>query len=202
MYLLIDGENIDATLGVNILKRAPRAEERPRWERVLNFNPWEGSQASDNSASESLPSEEDAAALKPNGLFFLNSSRGAAMPFVQALLAIGWTPILLKSENPDLKIVDMGIQKTIDAILRERPRTDVVLASHDADYVPHIQALLSAGHRVAIMCFREYLALQIAELEEEGLEIIDLEYDIKAFNVILSRVHPIDIEDFDPSAYI
>lgn len=36
MYILIDGENIDATLGVNILKRSPRGEERPRY-RVLEF---------------------------------------------------------------------------------------------------------------------------------------------------------------------
>lgn len=40
MYILIDGENIDATLGVNILKRTPRAEERPRWDRVLEFDPF------------------------------------------------------------------------------------------------------------------------------------------------------------------
>ncbi|MCW2738704.1 MAG: nuclease, partial [Nocardioides sp.] len=30
-YLLVDGENIDATLGTSILGRRPRPEERPRW---------------------------------------------------------------------------------------------------------------------------------------------------------------------------
>ena len=36
-YLLVDGENIDATLGTSILGRRPRPEERPRWERLLQF---------------------------------------------------------------------------------------------------------------------------------------------------------------------
>ena len=38
-YVLIDGENIDATLGTSILGRRPRPEERPRWERLLQFVP-------------------------------------------------------------------------------------------------------------------------------------------------------------------
>src|SRR5674476_941173 len=36
-YLLVDGENIDATLGGSILGARPAPEERPRWERVLEF---------------------------------------------------------------------------------------------------------------------------------------------------------------------
>ena len=36
-YLLVDGENIDATLGTSILGRRPRPEERPRWDRLLQF---------------------------------------------------------------------------------------------------------------------------------------------------------------------
>ena len=35
-YVLVDGENIDATLGTSILGRRPRPEERPRWERLLH----------------------------------------------------------------------------------------------------------------------------------------------------------------------
>ena len=33
-YLLIDGENIDATLGLSVLERRPTPEERPRWDRI------------------------------------------------------------------------------------------------------------------------------------------------------------------------
>ena len=36
-YVLVDGENIDATLGSSILSRRPHPEERPRWERLLQF---------------------------------------------------------------------------------------------------------------------------------------------------------------------
>jgi uncharacterized protein len=36
-YLLVDGENIDATLGGSVLGRRPNPEERPRWERVREF---------------------------------------------------------------------------------------------------------------------------------------------------------------------
>ena len=35
-FVLVDGENIDATLG-QILGRRPAAEERPRWERVTDY---------------------------------------------------------------------------------------------------------------------------------------------------------------------
>ena len=36
-YLVIDGENLDATLGGSVLGRRPAPEERPRWERVVDF---------------------------------------------------------------------------------------------------------------------------------------------------------------------
>ena len=36
-YLLVDGENIDATLGTSILGRKPRPDARPRWDRLLEW---------------------------------------------------------------------------------------------------------------------------------------------------------------------
>ena len=36
-FLLVDGENIDATLGVSLLGRRPAPEERPRWDRVRDY---------------------------------------------------------------------------------------------------------------------------------------------------------------------
>jgi hypothetical protein len=36
-FLLVDGENIDTTLGVSLLGRRPAPEERPRWDRVLDY---------------------------------------------------------------------------------------------------------------------------------------------------------------------
>ncbi|MFY9263202.1 MAG: nuclease [Actinomycetaceae bacterium] len=221
MYVLIDGENIDATLGVNILKRTPRAEERPRWDRVLTYNPFDPKDTSEQTTDYSpVPVEEPAGTCAPTpnimaanvaeakalagtkGLFFLNATQRTAAPFVQALLAIGWTPIQLTSDHLERKIVDEGIQKTLDAIAAVRPGADVVVGSHDVDYLPQIEKLLDTGHRVAIVCFKEFLAMPLAELEERGLVIVDLEFDINAFNLPLNRTHPVDIDDFDPYLYI
>ena len=198
MYLLIDGENIDATLGVNILKRAPNPEERPRWDRVLKYDPW----AQDTPKPDGSEDITDTPARIGSGLFFLNAKQRTATTFVQALLAIGWKPILLTSDEPHVKIVDAGIQKTLTAIQDSRPGADIVIASHDVDYLPHITSLLNVGHRVAVICFREYLSTQLAELESRGLKIIDLEYDVGAFNQMLSRINPINLNDFDPLAFL
>lgn len=262
MYILIDGENIDATLGVNILKRAPRAEERPRWDRVLYFNPFANDDAAAGSDSErsSASADADSADIapedpqftpqirgfitrrdedsanadgaatgetsghetdgrepsdesdvevtnsivvpKPSGLFFLNASQRSATAFVQALLAIGWRPVQLTTDEPERKIVDEGIQRTLEAIAKAKPGADVVIGTHDVDYLPQIEQLLDNGHRVAVICFREYLSTQLAELEERGLEIVDLEFDVRAFNLPLNRTHPVDIDDFDPFIYL
>jgi len=69
-YLVVDGENIDATLGLSVLDRRPNPEERPRWDRVLEcaHGRW---------------------GHKAKGLFFLNGSSGfLPMGFVQALTAM------------------------------------------------------------------------------------------------------------------
>ncbi|WP_353065300.1 hypothetical protein [Arcanobacterium hippocoleae] len=265
IYFLIDGENIDATLGVNILKRFPRGEERPagiaycittrgspsatirnqqelhlhimipkalhisakmiprRYPLTRNTSNLQSqlssrcfpTQSNSNSTVVSPPSSAEIVAelmseeqtnadprSSAQGLFFLNASQRVATSFVQALLAIGWQPILLTSQDPELKIVDIGIQKTIEAIVQDKPGAKVVIASHDVDYLPQIEMLLDAGHEVAVLCFREYLSLSLAELEDRGLKIIDLEYDVNAFTIPLSRVTTIDIADFNPHEFI
>src|SRR4051794_41944846 len=67
------------------------------------------------------------------------------MPFVQALTALEFRPVLL-SGTSDVKVVDVAIQRTLDA-LTERGHGDVLLASHDGDFVPHLVPLLEGGHR-------------------------------------------------------
>ena len=95
-YVLVDGENLDATLGNSILGRRPRPEERPRWERLLQFarERW-GQDAS--------------------GLFFLAANTELPMAFVQALLAIGYRPIAL-SGAAGQKVVDIAIQRTLEEL--------------------------------------------------------------------------------------
>lgn len=181
-YVIVDGENIDATLGLSVLDRRPNPEERPRWDRVL-----EGAHRA---------FEEEA-----KGLFFLNGSSGALpMGFVQALTAMDYTVIPLSGPE-DVKVVDVGLQRTMDAI-GELDSGDVILVSHDADFVPQVERLLDQGRRVAVMCFREFLASGLHELEAKGLRIIDLEYDVHAFQVTLPRLRIIDVDDFNPFDFL
>ncbi len=66
-------------------------------------------------------------------MFFLNASNGTIpTSFVQALLAMDYRPVPLSGWS-DEKVVDIGIQRTLTALL-ERDDADVVLASHDADF--------------------------------------------------------------------
>jgi uncharacterized protein len=181
-YLLVDGENIDATLGMSVLGRRPNPEERPRWDRILAFSSevWD---------------------TPTRGLFFLNASSGQMpMGFVQALLAMDYHPIPLSSHGSE-KVVDVGIQRTLSAIAAQG-HGDVLLASHDGDFIPQVAELLRLGRRVGVLCFREFLNAHLAELTSEGLEIHDLEDSIGAFNAVLPRVRIIPLEAFDPTRYL
>src|SRR5919112_944337 len=126
-YLLVDGENLDTTLGNSVLGgRRPTPDERPRWERVRDWavGAWD---------------------QPVKGLFFLNASSGQLpLSFVQALLALDYRPIPL-SGGPGEKVVDIGIQRTLEALV-ERPG-DVLLASHDGDFLPQMSRLLEGQRR-------------------------------------------------------
>ncbi|MDO5049320.1 MAG: NYN domain-containing protein [Actinomycetaceae bacterium] len=181
-YLVIDGENIDATLGVSVLDHKPLPEERPRWDRVLT--------------STKEVWNQDA-----KGLFFLNASSGyMPMGFVQALLAMEFRPVPLAGPS-HLEVVDEGIKRMLDAIA-EQDHGDVILASHDGDFVPEIERLLDAGRRVGIMGFPEFLSGNLHDLVHHGLEILDLEHDINAFQVPLPRLQIIELDEFDPYQFL
>jgi len=178
-FVLVDGENLDATLGTSVLGRRPQPEERPRWERVTEFvaQRWGG---------------------PVTGLFFLNASSGTLpTTFVQALLAMEYRPVPLAGRS-DEKVVDVGILRTLVA-LRDRPDADVVLASHDADFAEHLASLVGDGRRVGVMGFREYTSTQ---LTLDGVEHFDLEYDVGAFNAELPRVRIIPLDEFDPAFFL
>ena len=128
-YLLVDGENIDATLGTSILGRRPKPEERPRWDRLLQF------------ARDRF--EKDAV-----GLFFLAANSELPMSFVQALLSMGYRPVPL-SGGPHEKVVDIAIQRTLEA-LADRD-DDVLLVSNDGDFVDGIESLLDGRRRVGVV---------------------------------------------------
>ncbi|MGB5953183.1 MAG: NYN domain-containing protein [Ornithinimicrobium sp.] len=179
-YLLVDGENIDATIGNSILNRRPNPEERPRWDRLLSFSEatWE---------------------QPVKGLFFLNASSGLPMAFVQALRAIGYATVPL-SGTAEEKVVDMAIIATIEA-LHERD-ADVMLVSHDGDFVEATTGLVDGHRRVGLMAFEEFRNHGYGSLEARGMEFFDLEHDAGAFNTRLPRLRIIAIEDFDPMDFL
>jgi uncharacterized protein len=78
----------------------------------------------------------------------------------------------------------------------------VLLASHDGDFLPQITPLLGNGRRVGVIGFREFLNAGYSALVEQGLEIFDLEEDVKAFTSILPRVRIIPLDEFDPLRYL
>ena len=180
-YLLVDGENIDATLGLSVLGRRPGPEERPRWDRVSEFAAGVWDQPG-------------------TALFFLNASSGQLpMPFVSALLALDFRPIPLAGA-PGEKAVDIGIQRTLEA-LRDRPG-DVLLASHDGDFLPQMEALLTGGRKVGLLGFREFVNSRFSELTGAGLNMYDLEDDVRCFRTVLPRVRIIPLDAFDPTRYL
>jgi len=177
-WMLVDGENIDATLGGSILGRRPQPDERPRWDRLLAF----------------VTAQWDQPA---RGLFFLNASTHLPMSFVQALLALGYQPVPL-SGPADEKIVDIAIQRTLRALAQRDG--DVVLASHDRDFVEDVARLAEDGRRVGVLGFHEFRSNEYAGIP--GLEFFDLEYDVQAFDARLPRVRVIPIEEFDPAEFL
>jgi uncharacterized protein len=176
-YLLVDGENIDGALG-GILGHKPDPGQRPRWQQLVEFAAaaWGG---------------------PVRALFFINATRGLHAPFVQALIAMDYRPIPLAG-RADEKVVDIGIQRTLDA-LRDRPG-NVLLASHDADFVPHMTALAAAGRRVGVVGFSELVSQALRDVP--GLEILDLESDADVFEFDLPRVRIISLDEFDPTRFL
>lgn len=176
-YLLVDGENIDATLGMSILGRRPHSEERPRWNALLT-------------------AMEKRWQQKVKGLFFLAVDGELPASFVQALLAIGYTPVPLRGEG---KVVDIAIQRTAEA-LEDRP-ADVALVSHDRDFAPQMEDLAAdVQRRVGIIGFNEFMSNELRRIPR--IEFFDLEYDLHAFTTQLPRIRIIDIDEFDPLDFL
>jgi len=183
VYLLVDGENIDRTLG-QILGKKPLPDQRPRWDRVRKF-----------------VETKFGAVCRP--LFFLNATEVLPGSFIQALKVTGFIPIPLSGPS-SVKIVDEGIIRTLSAI-KDLPvgekSTDlpgIVLISHDADFVSSL--LEVSGRQMAVICFKEYLSGEYSGVPD--LEIYDIEEDVCAFNGPLPRIRPIPIEDFDPLRFL
>lgn len=179
-YVLVDGENIDATLGQSILGgRRPQPQERPRWDRVLSFAAKEWGQPS-------------------QGLFFLAVNGEVPMSFVQALTAMDYRPVLL-SGGPDVKVVDVAIQRTLEELATRDD--DVMLVSNDGDFAPYLEPMVGT-RKLGLLAFRELRSSLFAPLEDRGLTTYDLEYDVCAFTSELPRLKVVPIDEFDPRLYL
>ncbi len=181
VYLLVDGENIDRTLG-QILDAKPRPEQRPRWDRIRQFT-------------------ERTFGHPARGLFFLNASRGLPGTFIQALRLAGYIPIPLSGDS-EQKVVDLAIIKTLEALAGRKG--DVCLVSHDNDFREAFAALHDGNRRLGVLGFTEYLSGDYLELKSNGhVELFDLEDDARAFEGgPLPRIRVISIEDFDPELFL
>ena len=179
VYVLVDGENIDRTLG-QILDAKPRPEQRPRWDTIRQF-------------------AEKTWGKRAQALFFLNARRGLPGTFIQALRQAGFVPIPLTGE-PDQKVVDIGINKTLEALLK-RPGADVLLVSHDQDFSENFTALIDKKRRLGVLAFQEYLGGEFLDLP--GVELYDLVDDANAFESgPLPRIRVIPVDSFDPGRYL
>ena len=179
-YVLVDGENIDATLGQSILGRRPNPHERPRWDRLLQF-------------------AEDTWGQPATGLFFLAANGELPMPFVQALTSMGFQAVPLSGRS-DEKIVDIAIQRTLEELGRRE--ADVMLASNDGDFIEQLSPLVGDGRRTALLAFQEFRSSGYVPLFDRGLEFHDLEYGVHAFNDKLPRIRVIPIDEFDPNDFL
>jgi uncharacterized protein len=177
-FVLVDGENIDATLGGSILGRRPQPDERPRWDRMMAFA----------SRTWQQPAR---------GLFFLNATTGIPMSFVQALKAMDFQVIPL-SGGAEEKVVDIAIQRTLRALTQRAD--DVMLVSHDGDFLDDVEALVDGERRVGILAFSEFRNAGFASIA--GLERFDLEFDAAVFDAPLPRVRVIPIDEFDPTQFL
>lgn len=183
VYILVDGENLDSTLGNTILRHRPESSERPRWERLTEYarSQWGGD-------------------VRP--LFFLNAAN-LQLPsaFVQALVGMRYRPVLLTGPS-DVKVVDAAILRTLTAIADQDDAADVILASHDQDFLPGLAPLLGGDRRVGLLGFPEHFNSRYLDLRTQGLEFLDLEYDVQAFNRKLPRLRVIPIDQFDPTQFL
>lgn len=179
-FALVDGENIDCTLG-DILGTKPTPKERPDWTKVLvwlkrQFGP------------------------RTQGLFFVNVSRSLPTSFISALSSIGWTPVPVTG-SIDQKIVDVAILKTLAAIHAFPARKTIVLFSHDKDFLPALVKAHGDGHKVAAVGFRPYFPNAFEAVP--GIQRFDMRDDIGAFNVPLTYMtDAYDVNTLNPETFL
>ena len=175
MRVLVDGENLDCTLG-NILKRAPRWKDRPQWQKVITF--------------VQTTFAKDVAAI----FYLVKREAPGFNGFVSVLHDLGIKPVILLPK-PGVSVVDEAILATLPHV---PPHDDVLLASHDGVYARHLERLVGGERRVAVLGFRERLSHLYTAISD--IEILDIEHDADAFMHPLPRepIAGVDLSEFNP----
>jgi uncharacterized protein len=62
--------------------------------------------------------------------------------------------------------------------------------------------LLGDRRNIGVLGFRELISAAYGPLVDDGLVMLDLEYDAGAFNMRLPRMRIIDLDDFDPAEFL
>lgn len=177
LYVLVDGENMDRTLS-NILGRPPMGDDRPRWDNVLRFSEglWGG--------------------RTTKSLFFINVRPEAPIPgsFVFAIKQIGYHPVPLTGDEQRSGI-DVGIVRTLDALAQREG--DILLLSHNKEFCEQLHKLNDGKRHLGVLAFEEHLPGAYYEIE--GLDVLDIEHDARAFlGGPLPRILPTPIDEFNP----
>jgi len=169
---LVDGPNTDMVLGQCVLNgHRPLPAQRPRWDRVLRF------------CATFLGVRHAQFVLNGNKMY-----RRALWPFRRALRSMGWAVECPKGQEKDP--VDPFIISRIEGLVAEVHRGRegrVVLFAHDRHYAPMLFRLLEGGGDAIVVGFTEEMSPWLLNLQESGATVLDLEYDIEAFDVALSR---------------
>ena len=179
-YLLVDGENIDATLGSSILGRRP--------------------------ATRGAPPLGPAAPVRPRpvvagaGRAVLPGREHRAADVVRAGAALDGLPAGPAGRRGPEKVVDIAIQRTMAAIAERDD--DVLLVSNDGDFWRASRTCSTATGGSASSGSRSSATTSSPPLIGRGLEVIDLEYDVQAFTARLPRVRIIPIDEFDPLDFL
>lgn len=164
----VDSPNDRGILGL-MLGRWPAGPDQPRWPRLLEtLEAWYA---------------VDRAEFVFNG----DKLNDSAWGFHRMLQHAGW------SEAAPTSAEFPGCHDPVDAYIVRRIETDVaaigagtldgvMVIAHDGGYAPALAKVLAIGGAVLIAGFREELAPGLLALEREGAELLDLEYDLAAFD--------------------
>ena len=180
-FVLVDGENIDATLGNSLLRRRPQPEERPRWERVTEFADAALGPARHRAV---LPQRHAAGSCRRR-----SSRRCWRMDYRADPAGRRRRREGRRHRHPAHPGRAARPRRRGRAAVQPRRRLRRRTSSGS-----QATAARSADRRCASSPAAQFTAL--------GVPVFDLEDDVGAFNATLPRVRIIPLDEFDPEAFL